>query len=79
MHHLTNMNLGHLRPINVFINGALKKVSVDLRPIPKPMSQSCLEVEVPTEAIEEMVTSPTCNEAFQHLKGGTEDRSREIW
>ena len=42
------------------------------------MSQSCLEVEVPTEAIEEMVTSLTCNEAFQHLKGGLEDRSKEV-
>ena len=56
-----------------FVNGASKKFSIDLRPILRSMSQSCLEVEVPTEAIEEMVTSPTCNEAFQHLKGGTED------
>ena len=42
------------------------------------MSRSCLEVEAPTEAIKEMVTSSTCNKAIQHLKGGTEDRSREI-
>ena len=42
------------------------------------MSWSRLEVEVPTEAIEQMVTSPTYNEAFQYLKGGTGDRFRDI-
>ena len=42
------------------------------------MSRSCLEVEVSTKAIEEMVISPTCNDAFQHLKRGPEDRSKEV-
>ena len=42
------------------------------------MSRHCLEVKAPIEAIEEMIISSTCSEAFQYLTGGTEDRSREI-
>ena len=59
-----------------FVNGASKKISVDLRPISRSMSRSCLEVKVPIHAIEEMVTSPTRHEIFQFL---TKDRPKKIW
>ena len=63
----------------LFSKVVLEKISVDFRPIPRPMSRSCLEVKVPNEAIKEVVTLPFCNKVFQHLEGGIEDRSKEIW
>ena len=43
----------------------LEKISVDFKPTPRLMSQSCFEVEVSNEAIEKIVISPTFNEVFQ--------------
>ena len=61
-----------------FLKVVLETFSVDFRPTFRLMSRSYLEIEVPNEAIEEVVIPSFCNKAFQHSNGGTENRSKKI-